>query len=398
MSNDELIAKSTLKINEHLQPGFLALLTKFDFGIAWKNNYTLIHTLLPKNLEYSTASDSNRTYDEDAGATNQMPEGMSETCSSTVSTLEELHEKVKYQSEEFPNLTIVSSQNFDSQDLPLPHYQNDQMLSGNLFSTIKAKNSVLPHNLHRVWLASFIPDGFWPQFLTRIISDDSISSILSTFLFIPLKLNLCSLNYASPDHDPRSLWKLCQKGFVIEFEQTKLLELKEVSNKIKDCTSTLNLSMEYANQIELTLYTREIMVLWQEYQERTSKQNVTRLITKLLVLIEQHILDIGEEWFPNTFYDNCTNEFLSYVPCPLGLLSDSGCILDSNSSTDCEFLHIGGFNVYGFSLKDLLIAFTGDSRSINCPTHNKLVVECIAPDMVGCCHNAQIFDCIVETT
>ena len=376
MPNDELIGKSTLIINEHLQPGFLALLAKFDFGIAWTNNHTLIHTLLPEYLGYSVDT----TDHEDIEATDQVPERMPEGC---ISTSEKLHENMKSKSEEFANLTIVKSQKFDSHDLPLPH-QNDQMPSGNLFSMIKAKNSdsVLPHNLHRVWLASFIPDGFWPQFLTRIILDDSISSILSALLFIPLKLNVCSLNYASPDAP--SLWKLYQKGFIIEYEQTKLLKLKEVSNEINDSTSTSNLSMEYANQIELTLYTQRIMKLYKEYQEKTSKQDVMRLITKLLVLIEQHILDIGEEWFPNTFNATCSKEVLSYVPCPLGLLqSDSACILHSNSSTDHEFLRIGGSDVYCFSLKDLLIAFTEQSRSINCPTHKELIVEHIAPDMVG---------------
>ena len=371
MSNDELIAKSTLTINKHLQPGFLALLTKFNFGIVWKNNHTLIHILLPKDLQYSIATE---TYDEDARSTNQVPEGTSEECISTICTQ---NERVECQSEEFPNLTIVSSQEFDLYDLPL------LVLSGNL----KAKDShiALPHNLHRVWLASFIPDGFWPQFLTRIILDDSISSILSAFLFIPLKLNVCSLSYASLADVP-SLWKLCQKGFVIEFGGTKLLELKEVSNKVKDYTSTLNLSIQYANQIELTLYTRQIMELHREYKERTSEQNVTRLITNLLILIEQHILDIGEEWFPNTFCDTCREEVLSYVPCPLGLSqSDNGCLLHSEDNTDHdhEVLHIDGFDVYCFSLKDLLIAFTEHSRSINCPTHKELIVEQIAPDMVG---------------
>lgn len=376
MSNDELIAKSTLKINEHLQPGFLALLTKFNFSISWTNNRTLIHTLLPEHLEYSITS-ATMTVHEDTEATNQVPEEMSKEC---VPTNQELHEKVTCQ---FPNLTIVSSQKFDSYDLPLSH-QNEQMQSGNLFSMIKAKNSdsILLHNLHRIWMASFIPDGFWPQFLTRIILDEGISSILSAFLFRPLKLKECSLNYASPD--ALSLWKLYQKGFLIEYEQIKLLELKEVSNKINDSTSTSNLSMQYTNQIELTLYTGQITGLYKKYQERTSKQDVTRLITKLLVLIEQHILDIGEEWFPNTFYNTYSKEVLSYVPCPLGLLQNgSGCVIHSNSSTDHEFLRIGGSDIYGFSLKDLLIAFTEQSRSINCPTHKELFVEHIAPDMVG---------------
>ena len=308
MSNDKLIASSTLTIVEDLQAGFLALLVKFDFAIPCKNNYALVHALLPKDLEDFVQPVTRIT--------------------SSITTNKKENGK-------------------DSADI----------------------------NLYRVWLAPFIPDGFWPQLLTRIILDDRISSILSDFLSIPLYKS----RYLSSD-----VSSLCQKGFSIHYDQTKLLELKEVSNEIKNTANKLNLSEKYATQIELTIYTSQIVALRNAYQKINTKQNFIRLASKFLVIIEQHILDIGEEWFPGTFYDTCSQEVYSYVPCPVCSSQGDNCIFHSDSANDPthQFLCFGGVNAFCFSARDLLDAYATQSRSINCPTHKELLVKEIAPDMV----------------
>ena len=320
MLNDKLITSSTLEIRNDLQAGFLALFAKFDFAIPCKNNYALVHALLPKHLED-------------------------------------------------PILVLTGSTN------------NTKKANGKYAEGI---------NLHRIWLASFIPDGFWPQLLTRIISDDRISSILSEFLPIPLSKS----RYLSSD---LSALSLCQNGFLIHYDQTKLLELKEISNEIEDFTNTLNLSKKYATQIELTIYVNQIAALRNVYQKISPKQN---LASKLLVVIEQHILDIGEEWFPGTFYDTCSKEVFSYVPCPVGLSQDgdnNGCILQSDNTNDLihQFLHFGGRNIFCFSVKDLLDAYATQSRSINCPTHNELLVKEIAPDLVSHYHKLFCYNLVI---
>ena len=346
------------------------MLAKFDFAIAWKNHHALVHTLLPKDLRFSTQS-----------LTSSLSSSLENTATNTIAydqdaegttnhTSMEFHEKVEYPLEKFPKLKIVKDQEFDSSDLSV----SCQILSRNVLS-LKSKDPLLV--VHRVWLASFIPDGFWPQLLTRMISDDNISSLLSNFLCIPINKSRCSLSSLS---DVTSLWKLCQKGLLIHHEQTKLLELKEVSNEIKNSTNELNLSEKYATQLELTIYTNQI-ALHNAYQE-SSKQNVNKLASKFLVAIEQHILDIGEEWFPDIFYDTCGRELLAYTPCPVGLSqNNNGCILHSD---DCFHLtlHFGGRRVFCFSARDLLDAYATQSRGINCPTHKKLFVHQIAPDMV----------------
>ena len=273
-------------------------------------------------------------------------------------------------SEKFPKPKLVSSQEFDTTDL--------SFLPLRKIPSLKPKS--LAQNLYRTWLASFIPDGFWPQLLTKIISDDSISSILSSILFIPLQNNRCSLSYANTG--ATSLWKLHQKGFVIEYENKKLLELREVSNKIDNFDKKINLSEKYASQVELVIYTGQIASLCKECQEDGLRHNPIRMASKMLVLIEQHILDI-REWFPDTFCDPKNGDVLSYVPCPLGILQEDECISCFDNSADYHFLCFGGFNVICFSLKDILEAYAKQSKYISCPTHEKLSVQQLAPDVVS---------------
>ena len=389
MSNDELIALSTLSISDHLQAGFLALLAKFDFAIACKNNYALIHALLPKDLEDFTQplTRSASSMLEDTAA-NAKPNGKDVEDINQESKIlrkqstpmelneEELHKKFECQLEKFPKLKIVKGLEVGPSDLSFSH----QMVPRSVLS-LKAKDPhhVLHHNLYRVWLASFIPDGFWPQLLTRIISDDRISSILSDILSIPLNKS----RYLSSDDS--SLWKLCQKGLLIHYDQAKLLELKEVSSEIKNYTNKFDLSKNFATQIELTIYASQIAALRNAYQEISPKQNFINLVSKCLVVIEEHILDIGEEWFPDTFSDSCSKEAFSYIPCPVGLSQDgNSCILHSDNTNDLtnQFLCFGGHNIFCFSARDLLVAYATPSRSISCPTHKELLVKEIAPDMV----------------
>lgn len=387
VSNDQLIAQSALTISKHLQPGFLQLLAKFNFAIACKNNSSLVYTLLPEDMGYSVhpliKSRSNRFEDKaaDVKACNQKVESTNTLLSQlhvSSESNEERQEKLEteYQSEKFPKLKLVDSQQFDSTDFSSFLHKT---VSSNRFS-LKAKNShfALHHNLYHVWLASFIPDGFWPQLLTRIISDERISSNLSSLLHIPLT---DLLNYVSRGSGTPSLWKLCQKGFIFEYEQTKVLELKEVSNKTRDFINynELNLSVEYATQIELTIYNSQIAKL--HNQEGSLEQSVVRFTSKLLVSIGQHILDITEE-FPDVFTDSY-NRVLSYVPCPLGLLQEDDCISQFDDSIDHHFLCFSGFNVYCFSMRELLDAYITESRSISCAKHKKMLVEQIAPDMVS---------------
>ena len=288
-----------------------------------------------------------------------------------------MHKRSVCQHESFPQLSLVDTPAFDStSDLSSPH----EMPSFNGFS-LKATYShpVLHPNLCRVWLASFVPDGFWPQLFTRIISDNRIKSVLSTLLFTALKNNECTLDYASTDLS--SVWKLYQMGFAIEHEDTTLIQLKQVPNKLAD-----NGDDKFANQFELTIYICETVLMYKTYKESASQkstENVIRLATSILVLIEQHILDIGEEWFPGVLCCSHNKEVLSFVPCSSCLLQTKSQNTLHSASTSHQILSFDDRKAICFSLKDLLVAYAQPSRSIKCPSHDEIHVQQLAPDMVS---------------
>jgi len=92
----------------------------------------------------------------------------------------------------FPCLNIVDSLSFEnSTDL-----SSANKLQSYNQSWLKAANidPVLHPPLYRLWLATFVPDGFWPQLFTRIISDNGITSALSTLLHTALQNRECDLS------------------------------------------------------------------------------------------------------------------------------------------------------------------------------------------------------------
>ena len=443
--NDKLIAQSTLVIPESLQSGFLALLAKFDFAIPCNDNYLLVYGLLPKQLKFPmqslptptlvkkspklvgsplnkirkilkktntshstilsevpasdgskddhninttnstnimdfTDTPTNKEIDLKEENINDLPDGFAELNKVSISykiptSLPNVHKENVYHPKAFPQLSIVNSPVFEAtSDLGSPH----EMPSFGCFSlNTTYSNPVIHPNLCRIWLASFVPDGFWPQLFTRIISDNRIKSILSILLFTALKNNDCTLDYAASSDVP-PVWKLYQKGFTVEHEDMILVQLKQVSSKLA--------GDEFKNQIELTVRICEIVLVHKTFKEsesHKSTENVIRLATSILVLIEQHILDIGEEWFPGVICCSFDKEILSYVPC-------SSCLIERNGqntlhlvSNNHKIISFDGCKAVCFSFKDLLVAYAGPSRTIKCPLHNEIHVQQLAPDMVS---------------
>ena len=458
--NDKLIAQSTLVIPESLQPGFLALLAKFDFAIPCSNTCVLVYGLLPKQVEspvqslantstvvkksstlvksltfeklrksisfnkrvksdsekpseapsmivYRANDTSDDKQDDNTNTNNKtidfidassdypdnqeieskddsidgLPDSFlqfKETSNTrkVPSSLPNIYKANAYHPKSFPQLSIVNTPIFEmTSDLSSPH----EMPSFSGFALRAAYSHPTLHpDLCRVWMASFVPDGFWPQLFTRIISDDRIKSILSILLFTALKNNACTLDYASTDVPP--VWKLHQKGFEIECESNTLLQLKQISNKSNDSVGD-----KFMNQIELMVHICEIVFMHTTYKESESQkstENVIRLATSFLVLVEQHILDIGEEWFPGVICSGLNKEVLSFVPCPLCLSEKNSQSTLSSTSTNYQILCFDGHKAICFSLKDLLFAYSQPSRSIKCPLHDEIHVQQLAPDMV----------------
>ena len=447
-----MIAQSAFNavIPEHLQEGFFALLTKFDFAIPWDNGCSFVHCLLPIDKEtkseefvffserkvendssnivpravkglYNKARSLKRTQskkhsaarnkitdiavraDTIDGMTDEVDGGIDTTdssdCADPVVTIEDISIQLTNDSmvcersgshssrdapqhlsviktKSFSKLNVVDSLSFEhSTDLSSP-----AQLQSYYQSWSKAANLslVLHPHLHRVWLARFIPDGFWPRLFTKIVSDKEISSALSTLLHIALRDEQYDI---SQSRSAPSLWSLHQKGCKVEHDTIELLELKEVKNTPGTIYSINNLSEQYGNQIELKIKVREIALVHKNSIKNDSFEpvDIMKLATRVLVFIEQHILDIGSEWFPGTIYNSRNKEILSYVPCPT-CISENHCLDDPNH----QFVCCDGCEAFCFSLKELLTAYAMPSMSVNCPIHNEISVQKLAPDMVTC--------------
>ena len=418
---DDVIKQSAVLIPEHCRSGFLALLAKFDFAIPCNDNYVFIHCLLPEELdsskkaltkEHATRSASNilmphisKIYKGISNSFAEMIEGFKSKISeapddaSKVSVSEiavALGDSISdnnlpqqptrsrdfrrgrspqdsYCAHQFPHFNIVDSSSFEnSLSSSSSHSDEKQWLKR------PSINPTLHPPLRRVWLASFIPDGFWPHILAKLILDEAIRNILSVLLSGALQNTEYTLNHVSSD--AFSLWKLSQLGLAVEFNKIKLVELRQITNACDNNRDKYNLSEQYAYQIELTIYIPEILLV-NKQKLQDSHIDTIRLATRILVIIEQLILDIGEEWFPGTISDSHSNEILSFVPCALCVRSND----KDTSYADCIdqwFLHCVGHKVVCFSFKQLLGAHALPSRSAECPLHGEIPVQELAPDMV----------------
>ena len=410
---DDLIAQSPALIPKDYQSGFLALLAKFNFAIPCNDNYVFVHCLLPKEL-YTTAEEATASSASNSSNISKIYKGISNSFAEMIeklkSKLSEYHdaklathrkmsllddnsitEDILHQSphrqpsdegnrcaRQFPHFNILDSASFEtSVNLSSPSQNSEkEWLQTTDFTP------VLHPPLRRVWLASFIPDGFWPQLLPKIILDDTIFSTLSTILSMVLQNSEYSLNLTDPK--AISLWELSQLGLAVVYDGIKLVELVQTTSPCDSSSDKYNLSQKYPYQIELTIHVRDIALVHNQNSVNTqdSKMNVIRLATRVLVLIEQHILDIGEEWFPGTISDTRNKQILSFVPCPTCIDKND----DDTLYTDCVgrcILHYGDHKVVCFSFKELLVAHALPSRCVTCPLHEDMLVQQLAPDMVN---------------
>ena len=319
---------------------------------------------------------ANKEKESKGDDSNEAPDGSTGLKRTlTPSSLPHIYNRSVHHPKLFPRLSVVDSPTFEAAtDLHSPQ----EIPSFGVFSLKTTySNPEIHPNLHRVWLASFVPDGFWPQLFTRIILDSRLKSIISIILFTALKNNECTMDYVQSSDVP-PVWKLYQKGFTIEHETVTLLQLKQVSNYG-------NSTDQFTNQIELTIHVCEIVLAHKTYKENESDQsaeNVIKLATRILVLIEQHILDIVEEWYPNISCSKYNREVLSFVPC-YACLNASGENNLLSVRSIYQILCFDNCKAISFSMKDLLTAYAQQSRTIKCPLHSELNVQLLAPDMVS---------------
>ena len=87
------------------------------------------------------------------------------------SDMDELKEELKYLLEKFELALTV-----DDKHKIIPSLMSDEM-PYLAFETHNHIGDPYPAPLRRFWLSDYIPDGFWPRLICRIVKDHQISKV-----------------------------------------------------------------------------------------------------------------------------------------------------------------------------------------------------------------------------
>ena len=272
----------------------------------------------------------------------------------------------------FYNVDLMNSFSFEKSTASLLQYDSKDTCAIPTINNKSSETDFYPM-LCRIWFSPFIPDGFWPRLLSRIVSHNDINDILLKLL-------------PTIEHSQRySLWSLWQSGVAIIHNNIVMLELKKETNFTMDEDN--NLVIQYAQyRIFLSINTNEFIMLHSSGHNQEcslSHEEVFSLTTKLLVLIELLLHEL-EEWFPGAIEQSISGEVISYVPCYHCI--HQGVLAKQFSYTKGIVLYHSSLkhNVHCFSVEQMLYLYS-DNKSPVCQHHGKMFIEFCVPDIVSTC-------------
>ena len=230
--------------------------------------------------------------------------------------------------------------------------------------------------LCRIWLSPFIPKNFWFRLVSRIVSSAEIANVIVRLLPIVNSNSVKDTNF--------SFWSLWQQGMAIIHEGITLIEMKYEGNVQRNGAVT---DHQKRQKLLLSISTPEFVAYHQESStshpdESLSSEDVLSLVTKLLVLIEQLILDICE-CFSGALTQDILGGVMSYIPCCYCLQSKSS-FKQFTSSHDNNNIMISydDHELYCFSFTEMLACYSGNTAVV-CPRHGRVPVPLCAPDIVS---------------
>jgi len=253
-------------------------------------------------------------------------------------------------------------------------------------STEEIEINIMYHPpLFRIWLAHFIPEGFWPRLICRIASDPEIDAIFTKLFPSTLKRREASESHSLNHTDVEGcfLWNLWKTGLVFVDKGVTLLELKQNINEPVKLDTVVNprfFSEKYYIDVAIHISSFAVVHKHDNQMSSISNKDIVNLGTKLLVLIEQHVIDVGSEWYYNTLSKTDIKNISSYVLCSECVAGKPYC---SNSDyTTCYFMSFNGKTAACFEFKEILESFV-KSKPIKCPYHQEIPTELLAPDIVS---------------
>ena len=266
----------------------------------------------------------------------------------------------------FYNISLLDSVSFQK-SADLSYATHESHLTA---PKVEKGNSMFYPSLFRIWLSSFIPDGFWPRLLQMMVSDNEIREVV--LKLIP----------ASQHSSKYSLWNLWQSGIAIIYKKTTWLELRNEANCILEDGELINQYRNY--RIFLSIYTMKFIELHENSSNTDcylSCETVLRLSTKLLVLIEQLILEL-EEWFPGTLEHTVFGDVESYIPCCHCMYQEQVAIQFNYTKHIALYHNDLQRNVFWFGFEQLLHLYSKNESPV-CQHHGKFSIEVCAPDIVS---------------
>ncbi|OTF71339.1 leucine-rich repeat serine/threonine-protein kinase 1-like protein, partial [Euroglyphus maynei] len=326
--------KNTHNAPMDVQSYLLGLLNKFELAITWDNRTLLIPSLLPTEEQLRAGY---------LGWDIAIP----------------LRSRLKIRNH-LANDSWKNAIKFNfSNELSFQEFNDSQ---NNKVKSNDAKSETFPlckvtamarHNqsILRILILSYVPSGFWSRLIARVLADESVIDIVRSFYSLP--------SYAHNDpllidflNNVKTFWYCWQTGFGLRYLDTFLLRVKEFSlinntnleskfvssstfknysypydyNRIKFYLSQRNdnkqkskstewceidISSQSSSLIEIYLPNQTLQVETCHYQEmknenenRFVKNSYTlepnmEMLTKLLVIIVEHIDTLLEDWYPS---------------------------------------------------------------------------------------------------
>ena len=207
---------------------------------------------------------------------------------------------------DFFNVNLLGSRSFEDATDLFSTYAYKENWSYNSSDNDMDVTSYLA--LCRIWLSPLISQSFWSRLASRIVSATEITNVL-------LKL-LPTVNFNSVKNTNFSLWSLWQHGIAIIHKDATLVELKHEghvkrSGEVADHFNKHKIFLSVSTP-EFVLYHQKLNII--DANLSLSNEDILSYATKLLVLIEQLVLEINE-WFPGTLMEDMFGAVVSFVPC-----------------------------------------------------------------------------------
>ena len=275
---------------------------------------------------------------------------------------------------------IIPSLFPESQSYPKP---NDSLKDVTFTAGVDA--NYLPP-IRRVWFSNYIPDGFWPRLICRLLNDQLIKSILNNYYD--------SFENSVENSDEsvvQSDWTCWKSGLVYVSRGRTLLLVRHIPNPSTSWSLESSLrAMNSKWRIEIHIYVPEMITVLQEIRSRVecfdqleesdklqAPYKVAGQATQLMVAISNHISFLSS-WFQGMLEQN-EKGYVDYVPCwkCYGGLEGIGSPLKDTSLIDVE-----GSPCVCLPFASCIIPSSHDT-DLQCPVHGVLKVVQTIPDLVS---------------